>query len=181
MGGGIGSGKSSVRRMLEEHGVVGIDADEIGHDVLLPDGPAFESVAARWPEVVRDGRIDRARLAAIVFEDAGELSALEGLTHPHIFGRIGQRLEEVSGVAVVEVPLLNPPSVSDWGRLVVDCSDEVRLARVVARGMAEGDARARMASQPSRAEWLTVADVVVPNHGGLEELWGTVRDLVDLL
>ncbi len=65
--GGIGSGKSTVRRALEDMGAVTIDADRVGHGVLEPDGAAFDAVVERWPEAVSDGRIDRAKLGSIVF------------------------------------------------------------------------------------------------------------------
>ena len=167
--------------MLEEQGIGAIDADSIGHEVLEPGGPAFEPVATRWPEAVVGGRIDRALLGQIVFGQPDALAELESYTHPHIFGKIMNRLQSLSGPVVVEIPLLNRPAFSDWRRIVVDCADEIRLARVIERGMPEDDARRRMASQPSRAQWLASADVVVPNHYGLEELWESVRSIRPLL
>jgi dephospho-CoA kinase len=164
--------------MLEELGVTTVNADQIGHDVIAPDGPAFGDVVSRWPEVVTDGRIDRKALAAVVFSDSAALAELEAITHPHIFGRIGERLQNISGVAVVEVPLLNRPAFEEWRRLVVDCADDIRVARAIERGMEREDVEARMASQPSRASWLASADMVVPNHKGLEELWTTAQQVV---
>ncbi|HEX7097877.1 MAG TPA: dephospho-CoA kinase [Acidimicrobiia bacterium] len=181
LGGGIGSGKSTVRRMLEEQGVHAIDADSIGHDVIAPDGPAFAAVAERWPEVVVDGRVDRAALAATVFGDKAELEELEAITHPHIFGRIASRLQELSGVVIVEIPLLDRPAFEAMPRLVVDCADEVRLQRLIERGMTPDDARTRMSIQPSRAAWLAHADLVIPNHDDLESLWTVVQRTVPLL
>ena len=181
LGGGIGSGKSTVRRMLQELGVHAIDADSIGHDVIAPDGPAFGAVADRWPEVVTEGRIDRAALATVVFRDPAELRELEAMTHPHIFGRIATRLQDLSGVVVVEIPLLGRPAFESMPRLVVDCADDIRLARLIDRGMTPEDARARMATQPGRAAWLASADMVVPNHDDRETLWEAVQKTVSLL
>jgi dephospho-CoA kinase len=164
--------------MLEELGVTTVNADQIGHDVIAPDGPAFGDVVSRWPEVVTDGRIDRKALAAVVFSDSAALAELEAITHPHIFGRIGQRLQNISGVAVVEIPLLDRSAFEEWRRLVVDCADDIRVARAIERGMEREDVEARMASQPSRARWLATADMVVPNHKGLETLWTTVQQVV---
>lgn len=174
LGGGIGSGKSTVRRMLEELGVAAIDADSIGHEVLEPDGPAFAQVAERWPDVVVGGRIDRAALGRVVFGSPDALAELESYTHPHIFGRIAGRLQSLSGPVVVEVPLLDRPAFADFGRIVVDCSDDLKLERLIGRGMPEHEARQRMQSQPSRQQWLASADLVVPNHGDLGELWESV-------
>lgn len=181
LSGGLASGKSKVRELLANAGMVTIDADSIGHYVLKSSGPAFAQVAERWPHVVRDGEIDRPSLASVVFNEPGELATLEGITHPHIFEVIRSRADEVEGTVVVEIPLLSHGLGDEWRRIVVDCRDEVRFARAVDRGMSEDDARARMAAQPSRAEWLASADLVVPNHGSLEELDVAVRDLVRVL
>lgn len=170
-----------MRRMLEELGVAAIDADSMGHEVLEPEGPAFAQVAERWPDVVVGGRIDRAALGRVVFGSPDALAELESYTHPHIFGRIAGRLQSLSGPVVVEVPLLDRPAFADFGRVVVDCADDIRMKRIVIRGMDADDARKRMALQPSRCQWLGAADLVIPNHGGLEELWATVQSARTLL
>jgi dephospho-CoA kinase len=175
--GGIGSGKSEVRRLLAEHGIETIDADTVGHRVL--DAEGFAPVAARWPEVVLEGQISRQALARVVFDDPDELSALEAITHPLIFGRIRSDLEGFSSVAVVEVPIIE--TSLGWPRIVVDSTDEDRMRRAVERGMALDDVKKRMAAQPDRAEWLAVADLVLPNHGDLSELRGTVFRLGEFL
>lgn len=181
LSGGLGSGKSLVRSLLEESGVDTIDADSMGHLVLQSDGAAFADVSARWPHVVRDGEIDRRSLADVVFADPDELDTLEALTHPHIFDMIRARVEDIAAPVVVEIPLLAHGLGDEWGRIVVDCRDELRLQRAVARGMDEEDVRARMSAQPAREEWLAAADVVVPNHGSVEELNETVARLAPLL
>ena len=167
--------------MLEELGVEAIDADSVGHEVLEPGGPAFTEVVERWPEVVVEGRIDRAALGRAVFASPDALAELESYTHPYIFGRIRDRLQSLGGPVVIEIPLIDRPVFADFGQIVVDCADDIRLQRVVERGMSEDEARQRMASQPSRAQWLASADVVVPNHGGLEELWAVVKAVRPLL
>jgi len=162
-------------------GILAIDADEVGHEVLEPDGPAFSEVAAAWPQVVSEGRIERASLAAIVFAREAELKRLESITHPHIFGTITRRVEDFDGVVVVEAPILQHGLGTGWDRIVVDVEDEARLDRAVARGLTRDEAKARMAAQPTREEWLAHADVVIPNHGTIEELEATVERLVPLL
>jgi len=179
LSGGLASGKSQVRQMLTEAGVTTIDADEVGHSVLEPDGPAFADVAARWPQAAKRGRIDRAVLATAVFEDAGELAALESMTHPHIFDTIRARVEGVGETVVVEIPVPNPGLDGEWQLIVVDSRDDVRLRRAVGRGMSERDARSRMKLQPSRAEWLGMADLVIPNHDSELELRRNVTKLVE--
>ena len=174
LSGGIGSGKSEVRRILHDLGVHTIDADTVGHRVL--EGPALAPVAERWPEVIEDGTIDRAALARIVFSDLAELRELETITHPLIFGRIEAELESIEEVAVVEAPLLE--AFPDWPRIIVDLPDELRFRRMAARGMDGDDMNRRMASQPSRGEWLAAADLVVPNGGSLGDLKECIRKVV---
>ena len=175
--GGIGSGKSEVRRLLAERGIHTVDADAVGHAVLADEG--LSPVAQRWPDVVLEGEIDRKALARIVFSDPGELRALEAITHPLIFGRIEADLRGYSGVVVVEMSLLE--TSMGWPMIVVDADDETRLRRAVERGMNEADVRRRMASQPSRAEWLAAADLVVPNHGEIRHLEKAAALLGDYL
>ena len=174
LSGGIGSGKSEVRRVLSELGVRTIDADSVGHTVLEPEGAAFEGVGSRWPEVVIDGRIDRRALGAIVFGDQTALRELEEKTHPAIFGKIMTDVEGFQEAVVVEIPVLRHRLEGEWRRIVVDAPVEVRVSRAIGGGLSEEEVSARMASQPSRSEWLAAADLVIPNQGSLEELEGAV-------
>jgi len=174
LSGGLGSGKSEVRRLLERAGVVTIDSDFVGHAVLEPEGPAFAEVAARWPSTLVRGRIDRRVLGAIVFSDETELRRLESITHPHIFGTIEAEVEGIGGPVVVEVPVLNERLGGGWRRMVVDSDDSVRLERAMARGLTEFETRDRMSRQPTRAQWLASADLVLPNHDDLAALARTV-------
>ncbi len=178
LGGGIGSGKSAVAALLRGLGAAVIDADGAGHRVLEPGGEAFDPVAARWPEVVRGGRIDRAALGAIVFADPTQLAELEAITHPAIAARLAAEVAAAGAeVLVVEVPVLASLVGEGWPRVVVDAPGDVRLARSVARGMAAADVRRRMAAQPSRSEWLAAADYVVDNSGSRADLAAEVERL----
>jgi dephospho-CoA kinase len=178
--GGIGAGKGVVARLFAELGFTVITADLVGHAVLEPGGAAFDEVARRWPSVVVDGRIDRSRLAAVVFADADELEALESMTHPAILSAIGERVSVAPGPVVVEVPV--PLALGDdWHRVLVDADEELRVERAVARGGEAADVRRRVAAQPDRAAWLDWADQVILNEGTLEDLGEQVGALVDRL
>lgn len=172
--GGIGSGKSAVRELLGDGGFLTIDADSIGHRVLEPDGPAYDEVAARWPGTIVEGQVDRQALGRIVFDDVVQLRELEAITHPHIFGTIKGLVNENEAPVAIELPLISHGLGEGWQRLIVDATDEIRLERLIDRGMSESNARARMAAQPSRREWLGIADLVLPNHGTIEELSETL-------
>lgn len=85
--GGIGSGKSTVSAMLREHGAAIFDVDEAARSVLAPGEPGVDDVAARWPEVVAAGVVDRAALAHIVFHNPAELAQLNAIVHPRTWKR----------------------------------------------------------------------------------------------
>jgi dephospho-CoA kinase len=202
--GGIGTGKSTVARMLAARGAAVVDADEIAREIVAPGGPAYDAVVERFGrEVVSgDGTVDRAALASIVFADPAALDDLNSITHPVIGAMMLARLVSLDGagagsgvaapgVAVVVIPLLRPAHVDALGLarvVVVDCPTEVAVARLVeARGMDETDARARMAAQPSREERLALADYVVDNGSTpahvaaeVDALWEWLVGLVGL-
>jgi dephospho-CoA kinase len=179
--GPIGSGKTTVGRLLAVRGATVIEADRLGHGVLEPNGEAFDDVGARWPGVVVDGRIDRGALAAIVFADRSQLTELEAMTHPHIGRRIADAAKTAGPVVVVELPLTSDIVGNGWRRLVVNAPEDLRAMRAIARGMTPDDVQRRIAVQPSEAEWRAVADWVIVNDGDLatlerrvEEWWRTV-------
>jgi dephospho-CoA kinase len=169
--GGIGAGKSTVSRLLAEHGAVIVDADLIAREVVEPGGPAYQGVVDRFGKEVLldDGALDRAALASIVFADASALADLNGIVHPAVGAVIAERLAEeapTDDVVVLDVPLLvESGRTNTAGTIVVDCPPEEALRRAVARGLPEDDVRRRMANQVSREERLAKADFVVDNSG----------------
>lgn len=182
LSGGIGSGKSTAGRMLAERGADVIDADEVGHRVLEPDGAAYDDVCARWPEAVADNLIDRSALGDIVFADPVALAELESMTHPAIRDTISDRLAASrSPLAVVEIPLLSDFLGDDWQRVIVDVPDETRVQRLLDRGMTRADIDQRMGAQPTRQEWLDAADYVIDNSGDQAALEAEVTRLIALV
>lgn len=172
--GGIGSGKSTVIAGLSEFGWSVINADQVGHEVLM-DPEVVEAVAARWPGAISDGAVNRSALAKVVFADPRELAALEAITHPRIVGRIESWVETSDEPLAVEISVLKVAEPG-WGPLViVHAPAAVRKERALERGMAVADVEARMASQPSDTELLAAADVVIDNQGTVEDLAESVR------
>lgn len=173
--GNIGTGKSTVLRMLADLGAEIIDADGLAHEVMAPDGPAYDSVVQAFgPDIVGPGgRIDRQRLGAIAFRYPQALDRLEALVHPEVIARTRQILDETqSAVVVVEaIKLLESGMARQicdqvW---VVTCSSEQQLARVMEqRGLSEEEARLRMEAQPPQAEKIAQAGVVIDNSGTVE-------------
>jgi len=174
--GGIGSGKTTVARLLAAKGAVVVDADHLAREAVAPGTPGLAGVVSRFgPGVLaRDGALDRPALAQVVFGDPDALADLNAIVHPAVRAAIDERLVElgVSGPAVVvlEIPLLieSGRSYGASAVVVVDCPPEEALRRLIeGRGMEEADARRRMTAQVSRADRLGAAYIVIDNSGPL--------------
>ncbi len=176
--GGIGSGKSTVAARMRELGAEVIEADLIGHDVLEPEGAAFQAVAERWPGVIADGLVNRSELAEIVFDDETALQELEEITHPAIGREIAKRIASSNrDIVVVEVPVEPTFLDGDWTRIAVTAPLEIRVARAVSRGSKEESVRRRVSVQLEDDDWVANADYVVVNDGGRGDLLRSVDDL----
>lgn len=182
--GGIGAGKSEVSRLLESYGAVLVDADKIAREVVEPGTPGLAAVVEEFgTEVLApDGALDRPKLGSIVFADPERLAALNAIVHP-LVGARSQELSEAAGataVVVHDVPLLTENGLAPLYDLVVvvDAAPQTQLDRLVnLRGMAESEARARMAAQATREQRRAIADLVIDNDGPLEALEPQVRTL----
>jgi dephospho-CoA kinase len=183
----VGSGKTTVARLLAEHGAVIIDADAIAREVVEPGTPGFDAVVEAFGEAVvgPDGRLDRPALAAIVFRDETRRAALNQIVHPLVGHRTAELMARTSDDAIVvyDVPLLVESDLAGGFDIVVvvEASTETRLARLADRGMAEADARDRMAVQASDEQRRAVADEVIYNDGPLDELTARVDALWERL
>ena len=178
LSGGIGAGKSTVARLLERRGAVVIDADQLARDAIAKGTPGFDDVVdAFGPEVVGpDGDLDRAALAARIFADPSEKATLEGIVHPEVASRFGQRVQEFR--ATDRVVLYVSPLLVELGLapafdvvVVVTASPHLRISRVASdRGLSPDEVRSRMAAQATDEQRMEVADVLIDNDGSLAEL-----------
>jgi dephospho-CoA kinase len=174
--GGIGSGNSTVSALLAARGAVVIDADRIAREVLEPGTPGLAAVVEAFgAQVLRDdGALDRPALAGVVFADPAARKRLDGIVHPLVRARAVELAAEAPEGAVVvhDVPLLveTGQAGSYDVVLVVRADPEVRVRRLVQRGLTEEDARARIAAQATDEQRRAVADVVLDNDGTEEEL-----------
>jgi dephospho-CoA kinase len=182
--GGIGSGKSTVARLLAERGAVVLDADAFAREAIAPGSPGSDEVVDRFGDEVvgNEGELDRARLASIVFADAGARRDLEAIVHPFVRRRImdaGAARAGTDAVVVVDAPLLiETGTARDCDPIVVVTAPlETQVRRSVARGMDEADVRARIAVQMPAADRAAAADVVIDNAGTLEALEAQVDRL----
>jgi dephospho-CoA kinase len=179
LSGGVGSGKSTVAAMLAERGAVVIDADAIAREVVEPGTPGYAAVVAEFGDaVVTDGRLDRAALAKIVFNDDDARARLNAIVHPLVGARTAALMAATppDAVVVYDVPLLVESGLAEgYDKVVIVLApQEVRLERLAARGMPEDDARARMAKQANDDERRAVADEIVVNDGTREHLQAQV-------
>lgn len=190
--GGIGVGKSTVTSLLEQRGAAVIDVDGLGRDVISPAGSAVEAVVQRFGESVRapDGGIDRAALAGIVFGNEEELTALTAISHPAINALLDERVDgfledttERDLLVVYDMAVLVESSLGQGTRhpyelvVTVEAPLDVRLVRLEGRGVSQEDARARIDSQVTDDERRAVAQFIIGNGGGLDELQTAVDEL----
>jgi dephospho-CoA kinase len=186
----MGAGKSTVARLLEAHGAYVIDADAVARAVVAPGTPGLDAITKRFgPDVIdAEGAMDRAAVASIVFSDPASLRALEAITHPAIRESIAAQLRahaDAERAGNERVVILDHPLLVETGLaadleavVVVTAPVELRVARLAAgRGIAESDARARIASQASDEERAAAATHVVSNDGDTSSLSREVNRL----
>lgn len=183
--GNIGSGKSTVARLLAARGIPVIDADLLAREATAPGSPALAAIVARWGPGMRapDGSLDRAALRHIVFASAAERAALDAIVHPEVESRRNALLAAARArgdrVQVCDIPLLFEAGLA--GRmdviLLVDAPRELRLERLVRdRGLDRAEALAMIASQLPAEEKRARSDYVIDNDGTLEVLRTRVDD-----
>lgn len=172
--GGIATGKSTVARMFAARGVELIDADGVAREVVAPGQPALEAIAARFPGVVVNGQLDRARLAARIFADPTERAALDAIVHPRIRLAVLERTRALAALGVPRViydaPLLIEKRLHEGldGVVLVVTPPETQLARLMSRnGLTEAEARARVAAQMPLDAKRPFATWIIDNGGDL--------------
>jgi dephospho-CoA kinase len=170
--GGIGSGKSTVAKLLSQHGCAIVDTDAIARALTQPGGEAISMIVAEFgPEAIDNtGALDRARMRQLAFADLSVRRRLEGILHPLIRDETLRRSASVdTGTVVFDVPLL--VESGRWREqvdkvLVVDCSEATQVARVMARsGWTAEAVRAVVAQQADRGVRRRAADAVIFNDG----------------
>ncbi len=207
--GGIGTGKSTVARILEQHGIPVADADQLARQALAVGSPIRERVLERYGPTLQaqDGHLDRGRLGAIVFADPGERLWLEEQIHPFVKTELRHFLEahgtsaplhecvdalhrlendrgtEGSPAVCLMIPLLFEAHMEDWVSeiWVVTCTPEQQQQRLSLRDpLTTEQIEARIASQWPLAEKVRRADVVLDNSGSLSDLQRQVQQVLTI-
>ncbi|OFU58075.1 dephospho-CoA kinase [Corynebacterium sp. HMSC11D10] len=188
--GGIGSGKSTVARMLADEGFPVVDADQIAREIMEPGSPVLAQVAEVFGEDLIDdtGALNRAELAKRAFSSTEQTEKLNALTHPAIRAESNRRFDEAEKAGARAV-IYDMPLLVDLGlhhdmdmTVVVDVDVDERVRRLVdKRGLTEADARARIAQQVDDDTRRAAADIVVDNNGPLEALAAQVEKVVRMI
>ncbi len=185
--GGIGSGKSTVARLLERRGAVVIDADQLARDAVAKGTPGFDRVVETFGKDVLtpDGDLDRSALAARIFSDPLQKAALEAIVHPEVARRFSDQVDTFRGtdrIVVYVTPLLVELGLAPAFDVVVVimASPHLRVSRVASdRGLSPDEVRGRLAVQATDEQRAEVAGVLIDNDGSLTDLEPQVDRLWD--
>ncbi len=183
--GGVGSGKSTVARILRDLGAEVIDADEAAHAVYEPGTPGFEAVVREFGEsVVRGGRIDRERLGRLVFNDEESRRRLNAIVHPLVrewmAARTTEAFERGAEVVVQDVPLLYENGLEGLfsSIVLVYVPEDLQVERLVeGRGFTDQRSRAVIAAQMPIEEKRRRSHHIIDNSGTLEATRQQVEEI----
>ena len=174
--GGIGAGKSEFMRAVKELGIRTYSADEINAE-LLRDKRYIEKLSEAFPLAVKDGKVDKSVLREEVFSDEKKRKTLNALAHPEI----RRKIEEITGDAVIEVPLLFESGMTDlFDRvIVVTAGEDARINRVVStRNISKDLAKNIIKNQTTDDERLKRADYVAINDGTRKDLYEQAKNII---
>jgi dephospho-CoA kinase len=176
--GGIASGKSTVAAILRELGFPVLEADRMAHQAIEPSQPSYDEVRFIFGDAILgpDRRIDRSRLAAIVFDDGEKLKQLNAIIHPRVEQEMVRQFAELESngkhaAAFIEAALIFEAGLHKRldGVLVVWCLPEQQITRLIERGVSGAEARRRIAAQMPVADKLVLATEKIDGSGSLEE------------
>lgn len=186
--GGIATGKSTVSRFFESHGIPVVDADKGARHVMEPGQAAYHAVVKTFGQEILngDGTIDRTRLGAIVFNDPDKLKKLNETVHSHVLNWIRDKKNKLINadypLVVLDIPLLYEIGLEDEADviMVIYADPETQLKRLMKRdGLSEREAQKRIDAQESIDSKAEKADVIIDNRGSIEETEDQLRTWLD--
>ncbi|EFX53033.1 dephospho-CoA kinase [Streptococcus cristatus ATCC 51100] len=187
--GGIASGKSTVTEFLRQQGYQVIDADQVVHELQEPGGRLYQALLSAFgPAILReDGRLDRAKLGAMIFGNSEVLAQSSQLQNEIIREELARRrdlLAETEDIFFMDLPLLFELEYDNWFDQIwlVDVTEETQLSRLMARNtLSQEEAEKRIAAQLSLREKRKRANVLIENNGSLEGTRQQIRDALQKL
>jgi len=188
--GGIGSGKSTVARLFREEGIPVVDADRISREITSPGRPAHADIVRQFGEgiLLPDGRIDRKRLGAIVFGDAGKRAELEAITHPRIAEGIREAVSALASeghaIVLVEAALIHEKGRGGIFEAVIGvrCGRRLQVERLMSRDdIPREEIEKIFLSQMDPEEKARASDYVIDNSGELAATRAQVKALAETL
>ncbi|GAB2317970.1 dephospho-CoA kinase [Alkalibacterium sp. s-m-22] len=186
--GGIATGKSTVGRFFESQGIPVVDADKGARQVMEPGQAAYHAVVKTFGQEIltEDGRIDRTRLGAIVFNDPAKLSKLNETVHSHVLNWIKEEKDKLikagHPLVVLDIPLLYEIGFENEvdAVMVIYVDPETQLKRLMKRdNLSENEAQIRIAAQASIDSKAEKADIIIDNRGGIDETENQLRTWLD--
>ena len=184
--GGIGSGKSTVGQIFEDLGAVVTDSDQLARNVVERGTTGFDQIVAAFgDEVLKNGELDRAALAEVIFKDPTKRTQLEQITHPLIRRAFAKIVESAQNDSIVinQIPLL-VESKHDYKFdhvITVSATEEVRIQRLLMRGMNLTQIKQRIGAQSTDAQREAISDTVISNDKDHSELLVEVEKVWELL
>lgn len=184
--GGIGCGKSLAAEYFADLGALVIDADQLARAAIERGSTGFDEVVAIFGDsILKNGEIDRRALGELVFRDPAKKTVLEAIIHPWVRSEFEAAVASLTGnqTLVYEIPLLFETGGADRFDTVVTVEADLdkRIERLRAKGLHASEIEARMASQASREERLSIADFVIENSGSKDDLLRQVENIWEAL
>ena len=184
--GGIGSGKSTVGQIFGDLGAIVTDSDQLARDVVERGTTGFDQIIAAFgDEVLKNGDLNRAALADLVFKDPAKRKQLEQITHPLIRKAFTKIVESANGDSIVvnQIPLL-VESNHDYKFdhvITVSASETVRIERLLNRGMNLTQIQQRLQAQSNDAQREKISDSIIRNDNSQADLLSEVEKVWELL
>lgn len=188
--GSIATGKSTVSKYLIKKGYKVVDADKITHELMKKDNINYLEIVKYFGNSIldKDDEIDRKKLANIVFSDKNKLNALNNLTHPNIFNKINETIEESDEkIIFLDIALLiefiknNSWNISLDEIWLVYVNKDIQLERLMKRNdFSEKEAKIRIKSQMDIDEKIKYADFILYNDRDLEYLYRQIDERLNL-
>lgn len=184
--GGIGSGKTMVGEILAELGALVVDSDQLAREVVERGSKGFDLIVTEFgDEILKDGDLDRAALASLIFKDPKKRARLEEITHPLIRQSFAKIVSSAGSDSIIinQIPLL-VESKHDYKFdhvITISAPEKIRTERLIKRGLTLTQIEQRMKAQATDAQREVISDTVIVNDKSEQELLAQVEKVWESL